>query len=87
MNAYFEKMCTALPGAINSHRNRYRQFYLIRNGFPVLDSFKETVRSYYLAEIANLDFSSPAAVKTINDWCASKTNGKIDTIIEEIPAQ
>ena len=87
MNAYFEKMCTALPKADKLTETGIANSIWIRNGFPVLDSFKETVRSYYLAEIANLDFSSPAAVKTINDWCASKTNGKIDTIIEEIPAQ
>ncbi len=87
MNAYFKKMCTALPGADKLTETGIANSIWIRNGFPVLDSFKETVISYYLAEIANLDFSSPSAIKTINDWCASKTNGKIDTIIKEIPPQ
>ena len=36
------------------------------------------------AEIAALDFNSPQAIATINDWVNTNTNGKIQKIIEGI---
>jgi serpin B len=47
-----------------------------------------TNKKYYSAEISSLDFNSPDAVKTINNWVAAKTQNKIQNIIEEIkPSQ
>jgi serpin B len=36
------------------------------------------------AEIANLDFSDPAATNTINSWVTKNTEGKIQKIVEQI---
>jgi serpin B len=52
--------------------------------FPVKDVFLEVNRTNYAAEVNALDFSSPNAVKHINDWCAKQTNDKIKTILDEI---
>ena len=55
-----------------------------RTGFPVYDSFIETNKTYFSAEVQDLDFASPKAVETINDWVADKTHDKIDKIIDEL---
>jgi len=48
--------------------------------------FLETNRTYFDAEVAALDFSSPQAGRTINDWVNDKTNGKIPEIVpQQIP--
>ncbi|MEX0988315.1 MAG: serpin family protein [Bacteroidales bacterium] len=58
-----------------------------RTGFPVYQSFIETNKTYYNAEVRELDFSAPSAIDEINDWVADKTHNKIDKIIEELSPQ
>lgn len=48
------------------------------------DLFQKDMETYYHAETASLDFSSPEAKKTINDWCSRQTDGKITEMIEEL---
>ena len=55
-----------------------------KSGFPVEPAFLERARTYFDAEVDDLDFSAPSAVKTINDWASRQTNAKIPTIIETI---
>jgi serine protease inhibitor len=55
-----------------------------RRGFEVLEEFLQTNAEYFDAEIADLDFSDPAAVDIINGWISDKTNGLIDEMIDEI---
>jgi serine protease inhibitor len=55
-----------------------------RDGFTVENEFISINKNYYDAEVSALDFSSPQAVNTINDWVAEKTHDKIETILEEI---
>jgi serine protease inhibitor len=57
-----------------------------RQDFNVLQSFIDTNKLYYDAEVAALDFADPAAKNTINDWCALKTHDKIKDVLDEIPA-
>jgi serine protease inhibitor len=57
----------------------------VRNGFPVLPSFLSDCSTYFDAEAATLDFASPDAVQTINGWVNSKTNGRIQTVLNQIP--
>ncbi len=55
-----------------------------REGFPVLEGFTNTNREYFDAESTILDFSDPASVDVINNWCAEKTEDKIPKVIDEI---
>ncbi len=55
-----------------------------REGFPVRPSFLDVTRTQFGARVSVLDFSSPSAVQTINDWVRTSTNGKIAAIIDEI---
>jgi serpin B len=54
------------------------------NSFPVLPAFVSTNRTYFGARIQNLDFSSSAAVPTINAWVSDATRSRIPTIIDQI---
>lgn len=53
-------------------------------GVQFEDLFKKDMGTYYCAETASLDFSSPDALKTINGWCSEKTDGKIEKILDEL---
>ncbi len=57
----------------------------IRQGYPVHAAFLDRNRSFYRAEVQELDFANPAAVKSINDWVSKSTRGKIPQILDQIP--
>jgi serine protease inhibitor len=59
-----------------------------RSGFPVRQTFLDTVKRYFDAEAAELDFSTPAAPDRINRWVSDATRGKIQEIVPKpIPAE
>ena len=55
-----------------------------RDDFPFEQSFLETGRTWFGAEVKGLDFTAPGSVTTINDWVSRSTNAKIPAIIESI---
>jgi serine protease inhibitor len=55
-----------------------------RKGFDLNPAFIERNKQHYEAEMASLDFSDPAAPKTINSWVDKKTEGKISKIVDQI---
>lgn len=57
-----------------------------RYDFNVLQTFIETNKDFYFAEVRALDFNSSDAVSIINDWCANKTHDKIKEVLNEIPS-
>jgi serpin B len=50
----------------------------------VKPGFLDVNKTVYDAEVERIDFSSPSAVETINNWVAGKTNDKISKIIERL---
>lgn len=58
-----------------------------RDDFHVESEFISTNKKYYDAEVSALDFGSPNALTTINDWVANKTHDKIDKILDKITGQ
>jgi serpin B len=55
-----------------------------RKDFEVERDFISVNKHFYSAEVAPLDFSSDEALSTINGWVYDHTNGKIETIIDQI---
>ncbi len=55
-----------------------------RQGFSIEQDFIDVNREYYDARVEALDFDSPDAVKTINNWVGDQTQGKIPKIIDSI---
>ena len=58
-----------------------------RNTFPFEQSFLDATRASFDAEVAALDFESPASVGRINGWVKEKTSGKIEDIVDRIDPQ
>jgi serine protease inhibitor len=56
-----------------------------RLGFTVLPEFLDVNQTYFDAEVEALDFRDPAAVGIINNWVNENTNGKIPSIVDDIP--
>jgi serpin B len=54
-----------------------------REGFPVEQAFLDVNRTYFDAEVAALDFTSPDAAPTINAWVNEKTKGRIPEIVDD----
>jgi len=54
------------------------------DGFTVKPDFLNINKTVYDAEVTKLQFSSPAAVETINKWVADKTHDKITKIINQL---
>jgi serine protease inhibitor len=51
---------------------------------PVQQAFIDAGKTFFDAVVDTLDFTSPSAVSTINDWVSRKTNQRIPTLLEQI---
>lgn len=51
---------------------------------PFKESFKSLCKQFYDAEIKNVSFDNPGTTDSINNWCKSKTHGKIPTIVSKL---
>ena len=52
-----------------------------RNTLAVKNTFIETSKTYFNAEVQALDFKNPNAANLINQWCADKTKNRINHIM------
>jgi serpin B len=84
INDYYRKMLTELTAVDPQVALESANSIWINDGFPVLDAFVKTNQAKYDAEVRNEDFSDPATLRLINAWCADKTHGKINRILEEV---
>lgn len=55
-----------------------------RKGTSFNSKFMKTNQAFYNAKVTELNFYSPEATNTINDWVNKNTNGKIPRIVESI---
>lgn len=56
----------------------------LRDDLEFKNSFLDTVENYYNAKASSLDFNSPNAKDTINNWVSEQTRDKIPSIVDEI---
>jgi serine protease inhibitor len=80
----YKSLITLLRGLDPGVDFRIANSIWTREGFPVTAAFLDAGRTWFDAQAASLDFASPAAVKSINDWVSSATAGKIPTILDRI---
>jgi serine protease inhibitor len=87
INASYRDVIDLLLGLDESVDMRIANSIWAKEGFPFHDAFFETARTYFDAEVGSLDFGSPTAAPTINDWVKEKTGDRIETIVPDpIPA-
>jgi serine protease inhibitor len=80
----YKSLITLLRGLDPAVEFRIANSIWYRTGFPVHQSFLDAGRNWFDARVSAIDFDSPAAVPTINDWVSTATAGKIPTIVETI---
>ncbi len=56
----------------------------LKHRASVAQELRSQLRSLYDAELASVDFSSPATVGMINSWVKDKTHGKIGRIVDHL---
>ena len=56
----------------------------LREDFPLKEAFRQDTQEFYDAEATELDFTNPGAKDIINGWVKENTEGKIDSIVEQI---
>lgn len=54
----------------------------LNNQFHLQEDFSNKMKSFYKADIENINITSPESTKRINNWAKEKTNGKIDNIVD-----
>jgi serine protease inhibitor len=84
INASYRDLITLLRGLDAATELRIANSIWTRLGFPVNAGFIDESRRYFDAEVATLDFTSPAAVVTINDWVKRHTANRIPKVIDAI---
>jgi serpin B len=85
INEYYQLMLNVLPSIDPTTKLNIANSIWCDESYPFHQAFLDINAKYFDAEIGNLNFSSPAALKIINDWCAKKTNDLIKEPLDEIP--
>ena len=57
-----------------------------RKGAAFYDDFMENTRTFYGAQVSELDFRHPEAAATVNRWVNKQTSGKIPKVVEALDA-
>ncbi len=83
VNASFAYLTKLLNREENGININLANSIWIRNGYPILESFKEVNKKYFAAMIKEMGFDKEDASKVINNWVKEKTNSLIDSIVDE----
>lgn len=84
INQSYKSLVTALKSLDPKVVLEIANAIFYKQEFKVEDDFVTINKNFYDAEVEALDFNSPDAVNTINNWVADKTNDKIDKILDNI---
>lgn len=87
INKAYLTLLSQLPALDEAVRLEIANSIWYREGFDVLPAFLDVNSEFYKSEIRELDFLKPEAVNVINAWVEDKTEGLIDEILKEIPAE
>ena len=84
INEYYQLMLNALPSIDPSTKLNIANSIWCKEGFPFKQAFLNVNAKYFNAKISNLNFASPTALQTINNWCAEQTNNLIKEALDAI---
>jgi len=84
INSTYKTLLDYFPTCDNKVKLDIANSIWYRQDFPVLQSFIDTTKKYFYAQVTSLDFNDPFAKDIINKWVSDNTNHKIPTIIDEI---
>ncbi len=81
--ASFARMLNTLNKAGGEYDLKIANAMWLQEGYPFREKYKETISTYYLGNIDNLDLqrNSQESSSKINDWVSDNTNDKIEEIV------
>ncbi len=87
LNAGYQGLIAMLRGLDRTVDFRIANSIWYRNTFgaAIAPAFIADTKTFFDAQSGGLDFASPQALTTINDWVNTSTNGKIAKILDRIP--
>lgn len=86
INDSYANLLSYLPAADPNTTANVANSIWYRDGFSVQNEFVSTNSEHFDAEVSALDFGDPSSKDIINDWVNLKTNGMIESIVDEISA-
>jgi serpin B len=84
VNDGYKSLITLLTGLDRTTTFQIANSIWYKQNFPFHASFLDESRTYFDAKVEALDFTSPAALTTINGWVSDQTNDRIPQILNEI---
>jgi len=84
INEVYKSLVTQLLAADPEVQLALANAVWYRQDFQVKPPFLEAMDASFDADIGALDFFSPSALQTINNWAKDNTNGKIEKVLDEI---
>jgi serpin B len=84
INKSYQSLVDALLAADEKVTLEIAQSIWYRQGYNVLPDFINVNKTYYEAEVNELDFSKPDAKDIINGWIEDKTHDKIKDMIDSV---
>lgn len=86
MNSYNKVMAAALKDVDNTTTIGIANSIWCNKSITFKSEFVNACAEYFDATAQTVDFSSAEAAKTINAWCADKTNNLITKVLDEAPS-
>ena len=83
INTAYRDLIAMLVGLDDAIDMRIANSVWMRSGFEFHESFGETVRDAFAAEVRTIDFAAAEAAPTINGWVDRSTNGRISEIVPD----
>lgn len=85
VNAAYQYLLNTLPTLDPAVQLDLANSIWYHDEYPVYEDFLNVNATYFNSEVIEADFRNPETVTLINDWVNDNTNGKIPTVLNEIP--
>ncbi|KAA3629005.1 MAG: serpin family protein [Bacteroidetes bacterium] len=85
VNEAYQYLLTTLPDLDPSVQLDLANSIWYHYEFPVYPEFLDANETYFNSEVIEADFRDPETVNDINGWVSDNTNGKIPTVLDQIP--
>ena len=86
INVAYEGLMEYLPQIDKKVNLKVANSNWYRDELTIKPLFKETLLQYYQAEVLPVNFQNEATLALINQWISNETNGLINNMLDQIPA-
>lgn len=77
------KSSSGFTRSLNRNELKIANKFYVHNKFSIKPLYKEIAVQHFNSDVETIDFTDKqSAVKNINDWVKSKTNGKIENLVD-----